>query len=125
MQKRVAIWVLGMCIGGLLAFQPGAEVWSETITLKAVTAWPKTASEYKAFSTFVEKVDQLVSKRAPGEMKIQYVGGPEAVKTPDQVQAAQRGMIDLVFTTTAYYVSVLPEVDAIKLSDYKPSEERA
>jgi TRAP-type C4-dicarboxylate transport system substrate-binding protein len=67
----------------------------------------------------------MVAKKYPGELKIQYIGGPEAVKTPDQVQALQRGMVDMVFTTTAYYLSVLPEVDAIKLSDFTPLGERA
>jgi len=98
---------------------------AETFTLKAVTAWPKTASEYKAFTTFTDLVEQMVAKKYPGELKIQYIGGPEAVKTPDQVQALQRGMVDMVFTTSAYYLSVLPEVDALKLSDFTPSEERA
>ena len=97
---------------------------AETVNLKAVTAWPKTASEYKAFAIFTDLVEQAVAKKYPGELKIQYIGGPEAVKTPDQVQALQRGMVDMVFTTSAYYVSVLPEVDAVKLSDFAPSEER-
>ena len=97
---------------------------AETFTLKAVTAWPKTASEYKAFTTFTDLVEQMVAKKYPGELKIQYVGGPEAVKTPDQVQACQRGMVDMVFTTNAYYVSLLPEVDALKLSVFTPAEER-
>lgn len=97
---------------------------AEPITLKAVTAWPKTASEFKAFTTFTDLVEQMVAKKYPGELKIQYIGGPEAVKTPDQVQALQRGMVDMVFTTNAYYVSLLPEVDALKLSDFTPSEER-
>jgi TRAP-type C4-dicarboxylate transport system substrate-binding protein len=98
---------------------------AERFTLKAVTAWPKTASEYKAFATFTDLMEQMVAKKYPGELKIQYIGGPEAVKTPDQVQALQRGMVDMVFTTSAYYLSVLPEVDALKLSDFTPSEERA
>jgi TRAP-type C4-dicarboxylate transport system substrate-binding protein len=34
-------------------------------------------------------------------------------------------MVDMVFTTSAYYLSVLPEVDALKLSDFAPAEERA
>jgi TRAP-type C4-dicarboxylate transport system substrate-binding protein len=98
---------------------------AETVTLKAVTGWPKTASEYKAFSIFTDLVDQMVAKKYPGELKIQFIGGPEAVKTPDQVQACQRGMVDMVFTTSAYYVSVLPDVDAVKMSVFTPSEERA
>ena len=39
---------------------------AETFILKAVTAWPKTASEYKAFTTFTELVEQLVAKKYPG-----------------------------------------------------------
>ena len=97
---------------------------AEMVTLKAVTAWPKTASEYKAFATFADLVEQMVTKKYPGELKIQFIGGPEAVKTQDQVQACQRGMVDMVFTTNAYYVSVLPEVDALKLSFFTPAEER-
>jgi TRAP-type transport system periplasmic protein len=108
--------VLSMYIGPVAA--------AETFTLKAVTAWPKTASEYKAFSIFTEMVEQMVAAKYPGELKIQFIGGPEAVKTPDQVQALQRGMVDMVFTTNAYYVSVLPEVDALKLSNFTPAEER-
>jgi TRAP-type transport system periplasmic protein len=98
---------------------------AEPVTLKAITGWPKTASEYKAFTVFTDLVEQMVAKTCPGELKIQYIGGPEAVKSPDQVQALQRGMVDMVYTTNAYYVSVLPEVDALKLSDFTPSEERS
>jgi TRAP-type C4-dicarboxylate transport system substrate-binding protein len=110
-----ACFILGMGAGAARA----------EIVLKGVTAWPKTATEYKAFTIFTDTVDKAVAKKAPGQLKIRFIGGPEAVKTPDQVQAAQRGMVDLVFTTNAYYVSIIPEVDALKLSDYTPSEERA
>lgn len=121
------LWVLfwvSLSVFMLFGFMAGP-VKAETFTLKAVTGWPKTASEYKAFTIFTDLVEQRVAKRYPGELKIQYVGGPEAVKTMDQVQACQRGMVDMVFTTNAYYVSVLPEVDALKLSVFTPAEERA
>jgi TRAP-type transport system periplasmic protein len=125
MRKRfVLIFFVVVFTWTVLAIQCGLAQ-AETLTLKAVTAWPKTASEYKAFSTFTEVAEQMVANKYPGELKIQYIGGPEAVKTPDQVQALQRGMVEIVFTTNAYYVSVLPEVDALKLSDFTPAEERA
>jgi len=98
---------------------------AETFTLKAITAWPKTAIEFKAFTIFTDLVDQMVSKKYPGELKIQYIGGPEAVKTPDQVPALQRGMVDIVYTSSAYYTNVLSEIDSLKLTNYSPSEERA
>jgi len=106
----------------MMSFQVSA---AEPVILKAVTGWPKTSSENKAFFIFTELVEQMVAKKYPGELKINYIGGPEAVKNTDQVQAAQRGMVDMVFTTNAYYLSVLPEVDAYKLSEFTPMEERA
>ena len=98
---------------------------AETYTLKAISAWPKSAVEYKAWTTWVDLVDQMVAKKYPGELKIQYLGGPEAVKTPDQAPALQRGQVDILYTSGAYYTNVLPEIDALKLSNYTPSEERA
>jgi TRAP-type C4-dicarboxylate transport system substrate-binding protein len=98
---------------------------AETITLKAITAWPKTVLEYKAFSVFTDLLEQMVAKKYPGELKVQHIGGPEAVKTPDQVQALQRGMVDMVYTSGAYYTNVLSEIDSLKLTNYKPAEERA
>ena len=98
---------------------------AETFNLKALTAWPKNASDNKALDFFLESVGQQIEKKYPGELKINLVGGPEAVKITDQVHAAQTGMVDIVHTTNAYYVSLLPEADAMKLSDFTPWEERA
>ncbi|HMK51171.1 MAG TPA: hypothetical protein VK551_01605 [Thermodesulfobacteriota bacterium] len=124
MGKKLAV-LFFTALFTLAVFSMGSEpVKAETITLKAVTGWPKTASEYKAFSIFTDLVEQMVTKKAPGELKIQYIGGPEAVKSQDQAQACQRGMVDIIFTTNAYYVSVLPDVDALKLSVFTPAEER-
>jgi TRAP-type C4-dicarboxylate transport system substrate-binding protein len=125
MGKRLSVLFCASLFTFLVLSTVSGSVKAETFTLKAVTGWPKTASEYKAFTIFTDLVEQMVAKKYPGELKIQYVGGPEAVKTMDQVQACQRGMVDMVFTTNAYYVSVLPEVDALKLSVFTPAEERA
>lgn len=122
MKKAVLAMVAAVFFISVLFSVPVQE---ETITLKAITGWPKTSGENKAFLIFNELVDQMVAKRYPGELKINYIGGPEAVKTFDQAQAAQRGMVDMVYTTSSYYVSILPEVDAYKLSDFSPAEERA
>jgi TRAP-type C4-dicarboxylate transport system substrate-binding protein len=125
MRRKLTVLFCAALFTFLVLSLTSGPVKAETVTLKAVTAWPKTASEYKAFATFTDLVEQMVAKKYPEELKIQFIGGPEAVKTPDQVQALQRGMVDMVFTTSAYYVSVLPEVDALKLSVFTPADERA
>jgi TRAP-type C4-dicarboxylate transport system substrate-binding protein len=96
----------------------------EPIVLKAVTAWPKPVTDNQAFFIFKEMVEKKVAEKYPKELEIKYLGGPEVVKMPEQVHALQTGVVDMCFTTTAYYTSVLPEVDAIKLSAFKASEER-
>ena len=112
----VSSWLTAVCVQPAIA---------ETVTLKAVTAWPKMAVEFKAFTLFSDLVDKLVAKRAPGELKLQYIGGPEAVKATDKAQALQRGMVDIIFTAGTYYQGVLPDIDALKLTDFTPWEERA
>ncbi|MGZ6276595.1 MAG: hypothetical protein ACXWMI_10890, partial [Syntrophales bacterium] len=76
MKKRLGfMFCVGVFAIAVLFAQYGTAR-AETFTLKAVTAWPKTASEYKAFTTFTDLVEQMVAKKYPGELKIQYVGGP-------------------------------------------------
>jgi TRAP-type C4-dicarboxylate transport system substrate-binding protein len=116
----VALLVVFTLILGLAGY-----VGAQATTLKALTAWPKTASDNKVLDFFIESVEQQVAKKYPGELKINLVGGPEAVKYMDQVHAAQTGMVDIVHTTNAYYVHLLPEADAMKLSQLTPWEERA
>src|SRR4030042_6711092 len=87
-------------------------VGAQVTTLKALTAWPKNASDNKSLDFFIESVEQQVAKKFPGELKINLMGGPEAVKITDQVQAAQTGLVDIVHTTNAYYVHLLPEAAA-------------
>jgi TRAP-type C4-dicarboxylate transport system substrate-binding protein len=100
------------------------QVHAQTITLKAVTGWPKLSSENKSFF-ITELVEQMVAEEISRRIEDQLRRGPEAVKSTDQVQACQRGMVDMAYTTNAYYLSVLPEVDAYKLSEFTPMEERA
>jgi len=125
MKKKVCLLFLAIFLALTVFTIHVVQVKAEPITLKAVTGWPKPSSENKSFFIFTELVEQMVAKKYPGELKINYVGGPEAVKSTDQVQACQRGMVDMVYTTNAYYLSVLPEVDAYKLSEFTPMEERA
>jgi TRAP-type C4-dicarboxylate transport system substrate-binding protein len=125
MKKKLSLLIFTFFLALTVCMIQLDQAYSQTITLKAVTGWPKPSTENKSFFIFTELVEQRVAKKYPGEMKINYIGGPEAVKSMDQVQACQRGMVDIVYTTNAYYLSVLPEVDAYKLSELTPMEERA
>ncbi len=125
MKKRLIFVFFWVFMLGSLLVSPSGPLHAEQIVLKALNAWPKNAAEgFTSLNFFLESVEQQIAKKYPGELKINLIGGPEVVKIQDQVQAVQTGMVDLVHTTNAYYVHLLPEVDAMKLSQLRPWEER-
>ena len=93
--------------------------------LKAVSAWPKTIFEVQNFMKFLDIVKEKVAKECPGELAIDYVGGPEVMPNREQVEALRNGLVDMVFTTVGYYVSIIPEADGLNLTALRPWEERA
>jgi TRAP-type C4-dicarboxylate transport system substrate-binding protein len=97
----------------------------QKITIKAVTAWPKTVWEVGNFMKFMDIVKERVAKEYPGQLEIQYAGGPEVIPNQEQVEAARMGVVDMVFTTDGYYVSAVPEVNALSVSMLDGWEERA
>ncbi len=126
MKKRLAILFFMTFFASTLLLTQYELVRAETITLKVINAWPKNSAEGNtSLNFFLESVEKQVAQKYPGELKINMIGGPEVVKIQDQVQAAQTGMVDMVHTTNAYYVHLLPEADAMKLSHLRPWEERA
>ncbi len=114
-----------MAVLFVFLFTGVGEAASKTIKLRAVTAWPKTVFEVQNFMKFLDIVRQNVAKQYPGELEIQYTGGPEVIPNREQVEALRNGLVDMVFTTDGYYTSALPEVNALSLTQIKPWEERA
>ncbi len=98
---------------------------AQKITIKAVSAWPKTTYETENFLKLLELVKAKVDKEAPGQFEIQFLGGPEVIPNMEQVEAARKGLVDLVSTTAGYYLSVVPEADAMTLTRIRSWEERA
>jgi TRAP-type C4-dicarboxylate transport system substrate-binding protein len=126
MKKRLAFMVFFVFFASAVLVTQYVPAQAEQITLKALNAWPKNSAEgFTSLNFFLESVEKQIAQKYPDELKINLIGGPEVVKIQDQVQAAQTGMVDMVHTTNAYYVHLLPEVDAMKLSHLTPWEERA
>jgi TRAP-type C4-dicarboxylate transport system substrate-binding protein len=126
MKKRLAFLVFLFFFASAAWVTQYGPAQAEVITLKALTAWPKNSAEGNtSLDFFLESVEKQVAQKYPGELKINLIGGPEVVKITDQVEAAKTGMVDIVHTTNAYYVHLLPEADAMKLSNLTPWEERA
>jgi TRAP-type C4-dicarboxylate transport system substrate-binding protein len=120
MARLMRILLIGAMILSLAAMAEAKEV-----TIKAVTAWPKSVWEVGNFMNFLDIVKDRVAEKYAGQLEIQYAGGPEVIPNREQVEAARMGVVDMVFTTDGYYVSAVPEVNALSVSMLDGWEERA
>ena len=93
-------------------------------TIQSISAWPKTTFMVQNFTRFLERTNKKAAKMYPGELEIKYKGGPEVISFKEQVEAARTGLIDMVFTATSYYTSIIPVGDGFSASALKPWEER-
>lgn len=91
------------------------------ITIKALMAWPENYTSNGGFREWVKRVNET----GKGKVTIKIIGGPEAIPLFEQIGALKRGVVDVVHTAAAYYMGVIPEVEAFGLSRLNPEEERA
>lgn len=100
------------------AKEPGSK--ATPVTLKAATAWAKPVAWNDGFWKFYD----AVNKNPQANLKLDWVGGPEAIPPFELIEAVKNGVVDIANIAGAYYVPQLPEADAIKLSPFTPAEER-
>jgi TRAP-type C4-dicarboxylate transport system substrate-binding protein len=93
---------------------------AETITLKAVSFLPKHISGVYGMQMLVDKVNQ----QGKGEIKIKWLGGPEVMPPPAQVEAVKTGRIDMVIHSPENFLDKVPEVGVLHLSELTPMEKR-
>jgi TRAP-type C4-dicarboxylate transport system substrate-binding protein len=106
--------------GGNAAGESGAPQVS-AVTIKAMSAWEETNTLSKALFILEEKL----TEKSNGNIKIEYIGGPESIPTFEQAEALRNGLTDMLLTTGAYYVNQVPEIMALDFSTITPEEERA
>ncbi|HWA38218.1 MAG TPA: TRAP transporter substrate-binding protein DctP [Burkholderiales bacterium] len=104
-----------------LVLQPGPALAQET-TLRAASAFPEGSFWSSQFERFVK----VVNEKGKGTVRIQYLGGAPKVMPAFEVgNNLKNGVIDLANNTSSNYVSLVPEADALKLSEYTIQEMRA
>jgi TRAP-type C4-dicarboxylate transport system substrate-binding protein len=94
---------------------------AEEVALRAVSAFAPGTAFSADFERFIERVNEA----GKGVIQIEYVGGGGAVMNPFELgNAVQGGVVDIGNLPGAYYTNLLPEVDAIKLSELTAPEQR-
>lgn len=121
MEKRSYLFLLivGMLVVGLMDMEANAQ--TKTVTLKGVTAFPRT----HIINDYVPEFLEAVNKRTQGRLKINWLGGPEVFPSFDQIHALKAGTIDMIIHfPLSYSKSLMPEADAMGLSQLAAWEER-
>ena len=67
---------------------------------------------------------EVIEQATDGKVKVQLIGGPEAIPEAEQINALMNGVIDVNFNVTANYKDQAPAAEAVTLSQLKPWEER-
>jgi len=93
---------------------------AEQVTLKAVSAFAKNTAFSRNFEAFVEKVNA----EGKGLVQINYLGGPEAMPPFELGNAVANGVVDIANVPGAFYLTRMPEADALRLSEITIQEQR-
>ena len=93
---------------------------AQEVTLRLVSAFPENQYYVKRTVEWIEKVNQA----GKGTLQISFIGGPKAIPTFEVGNAVQTGVVDMGFSTGAFYTNVMPEADILKLSETSAAEQR-
>src|SRR5947207_73557 len=93
---------------------------AQEVTLRVVSAFPENQFYVKRTIEWIEKVN----KEGKGVLQLNFIGGPKAIPTFEVGKSGQSGVVDIGFSTGAFYTNVMPEADILKLSETSAAEQR-
>ena len=108
--------VLAVALAALFPTLVGAQ----EVSLRLVSAFPENQFYVKRTVDWIEKVN----KEGKGILQINFIGGPKAIPTFEVGKAVSSGVVDIGFSTGAFYTNVMPEADILKLSETSAAEQR-
>lgn len=120
--KKSRFWslrVLFLC-GGIFFFVQNASAQTSPTILKAACFLPKNNPLSVMTVEWVNRVNSMF----PGEIKIEYLGGPEVIPSVEQVEALRKGILDINFNVGSYYAPQGAEFNTFQLTRISPWEER-
>ncbi|MGD9951043.1 MAG: TRAP transporter substrate-binding protein DctP [Burkholderiales bacterium] len=93
---------------------------AEGTTLRVVSAFAENSLFFKNFEQFMAKVNA----EGAGTLHLKYIGGPSALPPFEVGNAVRTGVIDMAMSSAAFYTSLVPEADAIKLAQVTAVKQR-
>ncbi len=93
---------------------------SQEITMRVVSAFPENLYYVKRLTDWIQKVNA----EGKGTLQVNFIGGPKAIPTFEVGNAVKTGVVDMAMSTGAFYTNLMPEADALKLTQLPAAELR-
>lgn len=90
--------------------------------IRAVTFTPAQVIYAQNFQTFVDRVNER--GRGKGVIRIDVIGGPEAIPPLRMGEAQKNGVADMFNLPAGLYLNIVPEGEAFAASNHTPWENR-
>ncbi len=101
------------------AFVPPQAV-AQEVTLRLVSAFAENTTYVKNLEPMMKKLNA----EGKGVLQINFIGGPKAMPPFEVGNAVRTGVVDIGMTTGAFYTNIMPEADALKLTQLPAPELR-
>jgi TRAP-type C4-dicarboxylate transport system substrate-binding protein len=111
---RRTVW-----LAAALAVWPMLAQAQET-TLRVVSAFVENSQYVKNLQGFMQKLNA----EGKGSLQLNFIGGPKAMPPFEVGNAVRTGVVDVAMTTGAFYTNIMPEADALKLTQIAAPELR-
>jgi TRAP-type C4-dicarboxylate transport system substrate-binding protein len=97
-----------------------AVVAAQETALRVVSAFAENTQYVKNLMPMI----QNLNTEGKGSLQLHFIGGPKAMPPFEVGNAVRTGVVDVAMTTGAFYTNIMPEADALKLTQMPHSELR-
>lgn len=85
---------------------------AQEVTLRVVSAFAENTTYVKN----LEGMIKALNASGKGTLQLNFIGGPKAMPPFEVGNAVRTGVVDIGMSTGAFYTSIMPEADALKLT---------
>ena len=93
---------------------------AQEITLRVVSAFAENTTYVKNLEPMMKKLNA----EGKGVLQLNFIGGPKVMPPFEIGNAVRTGVVDIGMTTGAFYTNIMPEADALKLTQMPAPELR-
>jgi TRAP-type C4-dicarboxylate transport system substrate-binding protein len=106
-------------LAAALALAPVVVHAQETV-LRVVSAFAENTQYVRNLEGFMKKLNA----EGKGSLQLNFIGGPKAMPPFEVGNAVRTNVVDIAMTTGAFYTNIMPEADALKLTQIAAPELR-